>query len=88
MIMEASIGINDTPKIQVGDPSVEDHLIYLPSETFRIPLSLWGLFSSFPTLNTSVETLNAWDEVFLLTRYIWDPHQSSYSLNEDCMLDW
>ena len=61
MIMEAGIGINDTPKIQVGDPSVEDHLIYFPEEKSRIPLSLWGVFSYFPTSKPSVETTNARD---------------------------
>ena len=67
MIKEAGIVINDTPKIQVNDLSVEDHSIYSPEEKFRIPLSLWGVFSYFPTSKSNVETLIACDEVFLLT---------------------
>ena len=70
--------INDTPKMQVDNPSVEDHLIYYPEEKVRIPLSVWEVFSYFPTSKPSVETLNACEEVFLLTPNIWDPHQSPY----------
>ena len=40
MIREAVIVINDTPKIQVDDPSVEYHSIYFPDEKVTIPLSL------------------------------------------------
>ena len=83
MIREAGIVINDIPKIQANDPSVEDHLIYFPEEKSRIPLSLWGVFSYLPTTKPSVETLNACDEVFLLTPNIWDPRQSSYLYNKD-----
>ena len=88
MVRESGIVINGTLKIQVDYPSVEDHSIDFPEEKFRIPLSLWGLFSYFQTSKPSVETLNACDEVFPLTPNICDPHQSSYSLNKDCMLDW
>ena len=67
MRREAVIVINDTPKIQVDDLSVEYHSIYFPEEKSRMPLSLWGLFSYFPTSKPSVETVNACDGVFLLT---------------------
>lgn len=67
MIREAGIIIHDTSKIQLDDPLVVDHSIYFPAGEFRIPLSLWGVFSYFPTSKPSVETLNACDEVFLLT---------------------
>ena len=59
MIREAGIVVNDTPKIQLDDPSADDHSIYFPGENFRIPLSLWGVFSYFTTSKPSVETLNA-----------------------------
>ena len=88
MVRESGIVINGTLKIQVDYPSVEDHSIDFPEENFRIPLSLWGLFSYFQTSKPSVETLNAYAELFLLIPNIWDPHQSSHLLNKDCMLDW
>ena len=80
--------INDTPKTKVDESSVEDHLIYFPEEKSRIPLSLWGVLSYLPTSKPIVEKLNACDKLFLLALNIWDAHQSSYSLNEDCMFDW
>ena len=88
MIREAGIVVNNTPKIQLDYPSTDDHSIYFPGGNFGIPLSLWGVFSYFTTSNTSLETLNACDEVFLLTPTRWDPHSSSYAQNKDCMLDW
>ena len=88
MIREAGIIVNDTPKIQMDDPSAKDHSIYFPGEDFRIPLSLWGVFSFFPTSKPSAETLNACNKVFLLTPTKWNPHSSSYAQNEECMLDW
>ena len=61
IIREVGIVINDTPKIQVDDLSVEDHSIYFPEEKSRMPLSLWGVLSYLPTPKPSVETLNACD---------------------------
>ena len=49
MLREAGITVRDTPKIQVTDPTEEDHAITFPETGFRIPLSLWGIFSYFPT---------------------------------------
>ena len=40
MIREEGIQVNDTPKIQVNDPTTSDHSIYFPETGFRIPLSL------------------------------------------------
>ena len=36
----ARIQLRDTPKIQVVDPTVDDHAIYFKEGDFRIPLSL------------------------------------------------
>ena len=40
MMREAGIEVHDTPKIQVLNPTEEDHSIYFPETRFRIPLSL------------------------------------------------
>ena len=45
IMQEAGIRVNDTPKIQVHDPTEEDHSLIFPSDNVRIPLSLWGVFS-------------------------------------------
>ena len=49
MMREAGVTVFDIPKIQVNDPSDKDHSIYFPETKFRIPMSLWGVFSYFPT---------------------------------------
>jgi hypothetical protein len=49
MVREAGVIVKDTPKIQLNDPSEEDHAITFPETGFTIPLSLWGVFSYFRT---------------------------------------
>ena len=80
--------MNDTPKIQVNDPTTSDHSIYFPETDFRIPLSLWGVFSYFPSLKPMAQTLQETEEVYLLTPSHWNPHCDSYTQNEENMLDW
>jgi hypothetical protein len=49
MMREAGIQVNDTLKIQVESPSESDHAITFQETDLRIPLSLYGVFSFFPT---------------------------------------
>jgi hypothetical protein len=52
-------------------------------------LSLWGIFSYFPTHAPTNEQVDACDDVFLLTpNGIWNPHSDAYVKNEENMLDW
>ena len=88
MIREEGIQVNDTPKIQVNDPMTSDHSIYFPETDFRIPLSLWGVFSYFPSLKLTAQTLKETEEVYLLMLSHWNPHCDSYAQNEENMLDW
>jgi hypothetical protein len=53
MMTEAGVIVRDTPKIQLDDPSEEDHAITFPETGFRIPLSFWGVFSYFRTTKPS-----------------------------------
>ena len=48
IMCEAGIKVNDIPKIQVKNPTVDDHTIIFPQGNLWIPLSLWGIFSYFP----------------------------------------
>ncbi len=88
MMEEAGVTVNTRPKIHVADPSVDDHSVYFPETKFRIPLSLWGVFSYFPTSEPTTKELQDSGEVYTLTPDRWDPHQSAYAENEDNMLDW
>ena len=46
---EVGLKVREIPKIHAKEPTVEDHSIYFSDEYLRIPLSLNGIFSSFPT---------------------------------------
>ena len=88
LLREAGLKVKDTPKIQLEDPSEEDHAITFPDTGFRIPLSLWGTFSYFPTSKPTVSDLEDPAEVHLLTPTTWNPHSDVYAKNEESMLDW
>ena len=42
LLIEEVFKVQDTPKMQVSDLTVEDCSILFPVTSFRIPLSLWG----------------------------------------------
>ena len=88
VMRENGIQVNDTPKIQVSDPSVDDHSIYFPESELRIPLSLCGTFSYFSTSEPTVQMMNDCEDVYLLTPTRWNPHDDSYATNEENMVDW
>jgi hypothetical protein len=59
MMREAGVIVRDTPKIQLDDPSEEDHAITFPETGFRMPLSFWGVFSYFRTTKPTRSSLVA-----------------------------
>ena len=67
IMREAGIQLRDTPKIQVSNPSEDDHSLYFPGDGFRIPLSLWGVFSYFPSSKPTASMLEHSDEIHLIT---------------------
>jgi hypothetical protein len=88
MMREAGITVCDTPKIQLSEPTEQDHSIYFPETRFRIPMSLWGVFSYFPTSAPTALEMMETEEVYLLTPSRSDPHQAAFAENEENMLDW
>jgi hypothetical protein len=88
IMRECGIQVRDTPKIQVQDPSEDDHAIFFPETGFCIPLQLHGIFSYFPTRKPTTKELNELEEVYIMTPDQFNPHESAYSLNEAAMLDW
>ncbi len=88
VMRETGIRVNDTPKIQTTDPTEEDHSIYFPETDFRIPLSLWGMFSYFITSKPTAEQMMEAEDVYLLTPSRMNPHCDAYATNEENMLDW
>jgi hypothetical protein len=88
ILRQAGIKVNDTPKIQVDDPTIEEHSLLFPETGFRIPLSLWGTFSYFPTCKPTATHMQDSDEIYMLTTDQFNPHDDSYAVNEENMLDW
>ena len=88
MLREAGVKVNEIPKIQVDDPTEDDHAITFPETGFRIPLALWGIFSYFPTTKPTQRILAEPPDVYLLTPTRWNPHSDVYAYNEEAMLDW
>ena len=86
MMGEARVVVYDTPKIQVENPTVEDHSIYFQETGLRIPLQLWGIFSYFSTSKPTSEDMTDSEEVYLLTTSRWNPHDKAYSSNKEIIL--
>ena len=88
MLREAGININEVPKIHVTSPTEEHHAITFQETNFRIPLSLHGTFSYFPTIKPSIQELEEPEDVYVLTPTIWNPHSDVYVINQESMFDW
>ena len=68
---------------------MEDHSIYFSDESLRIPLSLNGIFSSFPTRRSTTQDLIDVIPVLITPEGpTWNPHSNSYKHNEDSHIDW
>ena len=88
MLREAGIQINEVPKIHVTSPTEEHHPIIFQETNFRIPLTLHGTFSYFPTSKPTTQEMEEPEDVYVLTPTTWNPHSDTYVTNEESMLDW
>ena len=90
MLREAGILVDTTPKIHHDNPDESIHSLFFKDENLRIPLSLHGVFSYFPTSKpTDNDLQDDRHPVLMLTPLgPWNPHSTHYSRNEDNMLDW
>ena len=57
MMRETGVIVKDTSKIQVEDPTEEEHAISFPETRYRILLSLLGVFSCFTTSKPTLDNL-------------------------------
>ena len=88
MLREMGVTMNHVPKIHKEDPTLDDHAITFMETGFRMPLSLWGIFSYFLTSKPTHDDLLNPNEVYILSPATWNPHSDAYSTNEESMLDW
>jgi hypothetical protein len=88
LMREAGIVVNDVPKIHMDNPQVEDHSLYFKEKDLRIPMSLDGIFSYFPTDKPTVKDIEECENILYLTpESTWDPHTDVYARNEANMVD-
>jgi hypothetical protein len=88
VMREAGMRVNDTPKIQLDDPTEKDHSTFFPETGLRTPLSLWGMFSYFVTSKPTAEEMMETEDVCLLAPSRMNPHCNTHASNEENMLDW
>ena len=91
IMREAGIMVNDTPKIHIENPGVDNHSIWFPDRKIRIPLSLNGIFSYFPTskpTNEDIEQCDPSNILHLSPEGRWNPYDSTYATNENNMVDY
>lgn len=84
--------VNDIPKIQVLNPTEDDHCLILDDDRIRIPLKLDGTMSYFHTRKPGLDEYQqamAMDQIIDLNvnEADWDPRDYRYSQDEDNMLD-
>jgi hypothetical protein len=88
ILQQAGLNVKEVPKIHVNEPTIADHSITFPKTGFRIPLSLWGIFSYFPTTKPTATMMQESEEIYLLTPSQFNSHDNAYAANEGSTLDW
>jgi hypothetical protein len=83
LIREAGLYVDETPKHQVANPTVDNHVIVDSETGMRIHLSLKRIFSSFPTCALTLKEIEDWEYypiVFITPdSAAWDPYASHYA---------
>ena len=91
LIREAGLYVDETPKSQVGLPTIDNHVIVDSESGMRIHLALNGIFSYFPTRSLTIEEVEDWENfpvVFITPDGDgWDPYTSHFAENEAAMID-
>ena len=67
IISEAIIKVNETPKIHVDNPSVEDHVIYIQEAGMKIKIQLWIIVSFFHNWTPTYDEIERFDKIFITT---------------------
>ena len=91
IMREAGLVVKDTPKIHCQEATVEDHTVYCKEHDLRIPLSLDGIFSYFPTRALTIEEMEHPEElpyIFLSPDTPrWDPYDERFEEYESSFTD-
>ena len=83
LLREAGLIVNEEPKCQASDPTVEHHTIFDPMCNLRIHLQLNGIFLYFPSRPLTLQEMTDWEsyDVIFLTPDSdrWTPHTTHFS---------
>ena len=86
ILRDKGLKVRDIPKIQCGEPTVDDHTIQDAETGLFIPLSLDGIFSIFNTQEpTQDDILNGKVVIITPEGSSWNPYCESYADNKDAM---
>ena len=81
--------VDDVPKKNCKDPSLDNHCIRFEENDLRIPLQLIGTFSYFHTYLPTSQELYDKDKIFLTPDSMdWNPHCLSFEQNERNILNY
>ena len=87
VVREAGLHIDDCPKSQSPDPTVDVHCIYSREADLRIHFGLHNTFSYFETRKPTEKELATCDKIFLTPDSPWwNPHSPHFTANEEAML--
>ena len=91
ILREAGLEVTEKPKIHCKDLSVEDHSLFHKEYGLRIPFTLDGMFTVFPTCaltDKEIGQAEVYSTIYLTPDlHKWDPPDESYKIKEDSFLD-
>jgi hypothetical protein len=73
-LQEACLYVDETPKHQVANPTIDNHAIVDSETGMRIHLLLNGIFLYFPTQALTLEEIEAWVVFITPDSVAWDPY--------------
>ena len=87
IVREAGILLNDCPKSQHPDPTVDVHSLHHPEAGLRIHFGLHNTFSYFNTRKPTENELATCDKVFITPDSVsWNPNSPHFTTNEEAMM--
>ena len=88
IVREAGIQLDECPKFQTSNPTVDSHSMYISNQNLRIPFKLINKFLYFETRKPTGHELYTGDKIFIThDASNWNPHSYHYSMNEQIILD-
>ena len=90
----AGLHVNEEPKFMATHPTLGHHSISLPDTEIRFPMALHGIISyiltRLPTKDeVTLRNLDPYRCIEMTPGFSeWNPHNSSYGAQENCMLDY